>query len=85
MRRRSRRLLQVLWSDVVILCLLILGALMAAAGLEILYLLILLPVGLVWYRHRSSVRRHPPGHCKKCGYDLTGNESGRCPECGQPL
>ena len=23
-----------------------------------------------------------PGHCKKCGYNLTGNESGRCPECG---
>lgn len=23
-----------------------------------------------------------PGHCK-CGYDLTGNVSGRCPECGR--
>ncbi|GMU83923.1 MAG: hypothetical protein AMXMBFR47_37930 [Planctomycetota bacterium] len=22
------------------------------------------------------------GHCASCGYDLTGNESGRCPECG---
>lgn len=22
--------------------------------------------------------------CKACGYDLTGNESGRCPECGTP-
>ncbi|QDV91086.1 hypothetical protein RAS2_21760 [Phycisphaerae bacterium RAS2] len=21
-------------------------------------------------------------HCKACGYDLTGNVSGRCPECG---
>lgn len=21
-------------------------------------------------------------HCHKCDYDLTGNESGRCPECG---
>ncbi len=20
--------------------------------------------------------------CPNCGYDLTGNESGRCPECG---
>ena len=29
-----------------------------------------------WPRHRSL-----PGHCR-CGYDLTGNESGRCPECG---
>ncbi len=22
--------------------------------------------------------------CMKCGYDLTGNESGVCPECGSP-
>ena len=25
---------------------------------------------------------YPPGHCQKCGYDLTGNVSGVCPECG---
>lgn len=24
-----------------------------------------------------------PGHCAHCGYDLTGNTSGRCPECGR--
>lgn len=23
-----------------------------------------------------------PGHCKKCGYNLTGNVSGICSECG---
>ena len=28
-------------------------------------------------------RRPPPGHCRRCGYDLTGNVSGRCPECGR--
>jgi hypothetical protein len=22
------------------------------------------------------------GHCVECGYNLTGNRSGRCPECG---
>jgi hypothetical protein len=22
--------------------------------------------------------------CSNCGYDLTGNTSGRCPECGTP-
>lgn len=22
-------------------------------------------------------------HCVNCGYDLTGNETGACPECGQ--
>jgi hypothetical protein len=25
-----------------------------------------------------------PQHCRECGYDLTGNVSGRCPECGTP-
>ena len=28
------------------------------------------------------VPRYPRGHCKHCGYNLTGNVSGRCPECG---
>jgi rubrerythrin len=27
-------------------------------------------------------RRIPPGHCQRCGYNLTGNVSGVCPECG---
>ena len=27
----------------------------------------------------------PEGHCQKCGYDLTGNVSGTCPECGQRI
>ena len=27
-------------------------------------------------------RRIPPNHCHKCGYNLTGNVSGVCPECG---
>jgi len=26
--------------------------------------------------------RRPVGHCADCGYNLTGNVSGRCPECG---
>ena len=29
---------------------------------------------------RRSYRRQ--GRCSRCGYDLTGNESGTCPECG---
>jgi hypothetical protein len=24
------------------------------------------------------------GHCASCGYNLRGNVSGRCPECGTP-
>ncbi len=37
---------------------------------------------------RQSVwpRKHelPPGHCRTCGHNLTGNVSGICPECGTP-
>ncbi len=43
------------------------------------YLLVALPTGLLWYIDR---RRPPPGHCGRCGYNLTGNTSGVCPECG---
>lgn len=32
----------------------------------------------LWWLDR---RRPLPGHCR-CGYNLTGNTSGRCPECG---
>lgn len=33
-------------------------------------------------RYRASRRE---GSCRECGYDLTGNESGICPECGKPI
>ncbi len=29
-------------------------------------------------------RRHRVGACLKCGYSLSGNSSGVCPECGTP-
>jgi len=29
--------------------------------------------------------RLQPGHCKTCGYNLTGNVSGKCSECGAPV
>jgi hypothetical protein len=31
------------------------------------------------------IRRYPEGHCQTCGYNLTGNTSGICPECGKPI
>ncbi len=40
------------------------------------------PTAVLWWPVR---RRKLPGHCQKCGYDLTGNVSGRCPECGEAV
>jgi 7-keto-8-aminopelargonate synthetase-like enzyme len=34
--------------------------------------------------NRRRAEREARGFCRRCGYDLTGNVSGRCPECGTP-
>jgi hypothetical protein len=44
------------------------------------FLIVAFPTAYFWWRDR---RRIPPGHCQNCGYDLTGNVSGICPECGE--
>lgn len=44
-----------------------------------LFLVSLVISCLLWKR---VCRRLPLGLCTHCGYDLTGNVSGRCPECG---
>ena len=41
------------------------------------FVVIAIPTFIAWRRDRKP----PPGHCP-CGYNLTGNVSGRCPECG---
>lgn len=46
-----------------------------------LLLATMLPTALLWWLDRRIIQ---PGHCRKCGYDLTGNVSGVCPECGMP-
>jgi hypothetical protein len=40
-------------------------------------------LGLYWCRWRD--RRDPVRRCAKCGYNLSGNVSGVCPECGTPV
>ncbi len=50
----------------------------------------LLPLGILAYvrmRGRLSTvdRRRLKGQCIGCGYDLRGNVSGICPECGMPI
>jgi hypothetical protein len=46
------------------------------------FLITAVPTVLLWW---FGHRRIPPGHCQKCGYNLTGNVSGVCPECGQEV
>ncbi len=36
--------------------------------------------GCLWLLDRRE--RMPDGYCRQCGYNLIGNISGRCPECG---
>jgi len=43
------------------------------------FLLVAVPTS-IWFRRDR--RRIPPHCCQRCGYDLTGNTSGVCPECG---
>ncbi len=52
--------------------------------LPTLLLTLLSAVPVVQGPVRRLVRRWR-GCCMVCGYDLTGNRSGRCPECGQDV
>ncbi len=46
-------------------------------------LLLTVPVPYLWWRAlRRKARRRSCGLCAACGYNLTGNTSGACPECG---
>ena len=53
----------------------------AISPLWVLVLIFAAPIGFWSYRRLRS-RRRLPGNCSACGYDLAGNTSGVCPECG---
>lgn len=38
-----------------------------------------------WLRRRRKQSADETGRCATCGYNLTGNASGVCPECGTPV
>lgn len=46
-----------------------------------------LPLVLAALMAVFTMPRRPrlPGHCAACTYDLRGNTSKRCPECGTPF
>jgi hypothetical protein len=46
------------------------------------FVLIAISTVYLWWRDRRRIR---PGHCQECGYNLTGNVSGVCPECGERI
>ena len=47
------------------------------------YAILLVTAAVPLLRLRRAMRnRRRPGGCAACGYDLTGNVSGVCPECG---
>ena len=48
-----------------------------------MWLLFLFVAAAPCTRAYHMIRRHPPGRCKHCGYDLRATP-GRCPECGAP-
>jgi len=41
---------------------------------------------VIWKKHRRTKVFSPDEpYCEQCSYDLRGNVSGICPECGQPI
>ena len=47
------------------------------------WVVLLISIPLTYLLFRLDRRKwHPPGHCQSCGYDLTGNVTGKCSECG---
>ncbi len=42
-------------------------------------------VSFVGCAENRTKPKHPAGHCQTCGYNLTGNVSGICPECGEAV
>lgn len=60
-------------------------------GFDIWLPVLLLATAPTWFLIRYSIgplrrnRRSKLGLCLNCGYDLTGNVSGVCPECGSEV
>ena len=60
----------------------------AAGQAALVFGLILAPVALLVLFELPALRRERRrrrGQCGECGYDLTGNQSGVCPECGSDV
>jgi len=58
------------------------GRLLRIPLIHLFILFAVFPCVCSWCAIRDWRRRRPEGHCPSCGYNLTGNSSGVCPECG---
>ena len=58
------------------------GALATAAVFQLQMILLRSSIRL---KIMNSLRGERVPVCLKCGYDQTGNQSDRCPECGAPV
>ena len=47
-----------------------------------LFIALAIPTAVLWHRDRRTVS---PGHRLHCGYNLTGADHAKCPECGTPI
>jgi hypothetical protein len=48
-------------------------------------LLFLAAAAVLWLVAKNIPASHRPWLCPSCAYDLTGNRSGVCPECGRAI
>lgn len=49
------------------------------------FMLMIYPTSRAWRGPIRRLRRRRRNQCMKCGYNLTANISGTCPECGTPI
>jgi len=61
------------------------GAVVAAASLLLLLVCWWKGPKLRWRSHAKDTGDYPVGRCQNCGYDLTGNVTGVCSECGRAI
>ena len=59
-----------------------LGALLWAVTKPLVFIMPLVVAWTLYQCVRSWRAEHVRRSCRTCGYDLTGNVSGVCPECG---
>lgn len=63
----------------------VIGGPVVAIGLVLALVAFLVPLFLIGRRPSLKARFFAANICRGCGYDLTGNASGICPECGTAI